>query len=465
MSPEDTNQTRTDGGTDLVEYGIEEAPGIERSIPLGIQHLLAMFLSTVALPLVIAGAIGLGAGDTAFLVQMALLVAGVATIVQAYPIGPVGARLPIVMGTSAIFVSPLIAVGSEFGLAAIFGAVIVAAPVEVIIGYFFDDIRGLFPPLVTGIVVMLVGLTLIPVAMQYSAGGPGAETFGNFEHLGLAGLVLLVAVVVNQFFGGFLRAASVLIAVVVGYVAAVPLGLLDLSGVAGAAWFSVPVPLQYGLSFEPSAIVLVAFAYVITAMETIGDISGTTEAVGRDPTSEETKGGLVADGVMSAFAAVFNAFPNTSFSQNVGLISFTGIASRFVVAITGVFLIVLGLVPKVAEVVAAMPNAVLGGAAIVLFGMIFSIGLRIVSRGAELTRRNLTIIAASVVLGVGVEVQSDALQNLPSDVQILATSGIIVGGLTALVLNAVLPEEDGRLASGPVGEPVSGQDVDPSSED
>ncbi len=465
MTASDTTTERTESGADLVEYGIEDAPSLERSIPLGLQHLLAMFLSTVALPLVIAGAIGLGASDTAFLVQMALLVAGVATIVQAYPVGPVGARLPIVMGTSAIFVSPLIAVGNQFGLAAIFGAVIIAAPVEVLIGYFFDDIRGLFPPLVTGIVVMLVGLTLIPVALQYSAGGPGAETYGNFEHLALAGLVLVVAVGVNQFFEGFLRAASVLIAVVVGYVAAVPLGLLDLSGVAEAGWFSVPVPLQYGLTFEPSAIVLVAFAYVITAMETIGDISGTTEAVGRDPTSEETKGGLVADGVMSAFAAVFNAFPNTSFSQNVGLISFTGVASRFVVAITGVFLVVLGFVPKVAEVVAAMPNAVLGGAAIVLFGMIFAIGLRIVSRGAELTRRNLTIIASSIVLGVGVEIQSDALANLPSDVQILATSGIIVGGVTALVLNAVLPDDYGTTEEGMVDTAVAGQTPDAAEED
>jgi xanthine permease len=465
MSTDSTPGEKTGTGSRLVEYGIDESPDIAEAIPLGVQHLLAMFLSTVALPLVIAGAVGLGPGDTAFIVQMALLVAGVATVVQAYPVGPVGARLPIVMGTSAIFVSPLIAIGSEFGIAAIFGAAIVAAPIEIAIGYFFDEVRGLFPPLVTGIVVMLVGLTLIPVALQYSAGGPGAETYGNFDHLALAGLVLVVAVAVNQFFGGFMRAASILIAVVVGYVAAVPLGLLDLSGVAGAGWFSLPVPLQYGLSFEPSAIVLVAFAYVITAMETIGDISGTTEAVGRDPTSEETKGGLVADGVMSALAAVFNAFPNTSFSQNVGLISFTGVASRFVVAIAGVLLVVLGFIPKVAEVVAAMPNAVLGGAAVVMFGMIFSIGLRIVSRGAELSRRNLTIIAASVVLGVGVEVQSDALGNLPSDVRILATSGIIVGGVTALVLNAVLPEDGGDVAGGPVGEPVAGQGADSTGED
>jgi len=456
---------RTDGGSALVEYGIEDKPDLEESVPLGIQHLLAMFLSTVALPLVIAGAIGLGPDDTAFIVQMALLVAGVATIVQAYPIGPVGARLPIVMGTSAIFVAPLIDIGGEFGLAAIFGAVLIAAPVEVVIGYFFDDVEDFFPPLVTGIVVMLVGLTLIPIAMQYSAGVPGTETFGSMENLGLAALVLVVALVVNQFFDGFLQSSSVLVAVVVGYLAAIPLGLLDLSGVAGAAWFSIPTPLNYGLEFQPSAIILVAFAYVITAMETIGDISGTTEAVGRDPTTDETKGGLIADGVMSAFAAVFNAFPNTSFSQNVGLISFTGVASRFVVAIAGVFLVVLGLVPKVAEVVAAMPNPVLGGAAIVLFGMIISIGLRIISRGAELNRRNLTIIATSLVLGVGVEWRSDTLAQLPDDVQILATSGIIVGGVAALVLNAVLPEEVPPVGEGPVGEPVAGEDPEEALDD
>lgn len=457
--PDDTSrQKRTDGGHSLVEYGIEDKPPGGESVALGIQHLLAMFLSTVALPLVIAGGIGLGPDDTAFVVQMALFVAGVATILQAYPLGPVGARLPIVMGTSAIFVSPLIDVGSEFGLAAIFGAVLVAAPVEVVIGYFFEDVRGLFPPLVTGIVVMLVGLTLIPTAMQYAAGGPGAPTYGNLENLGLAALVLLVSVVVNQFFDGFLRAASVLVAVVVGYLAAIPLGMLDLSAVSGAAWVSLPTPLSYGVSFEPSAILLVAFAYVVTAMETIGDISGTTEAVGREPTNEETKGGLVADGVLSAFAGLFGAFPNTSFSQNVGLISFTGVASRFVVAIAGVFLVVLGLVPKVAEVVAAMPNPVLGGAAVVLFGMIFSIGMRIVTRGADLNRRNLTIVAVSVLLGVGVEWQSDALAQLPEDVQIFATSGIIVGGTIALVMNAVLPENVPPMGGSPVGEPVAGEE-------
>ena len=455
MSGDTTTREQLNDENTLVDYGIDDDPELSEAIPLGIQHLLAMFLSTVALPLVIASAIGLGSADTTFIVQMALLVAGIATIVQVYPIGPIGARLPIVMGTSAIFVSPLIDVGSEFGLAAIFGAVIIAAPVEVLIGYFFDDIRGLFPPLVTGIVVMLVGLTLIPIAIQYSAGVPGTDSFGSLKNLGLAALVLVVALGLNQFFGGFMRSASVLVAVVVGYLAAIPLGLLDFSSVGQAAWFSLPMPLAYGVAFEPSAILLIGFAYIITSMETIGDISGTTEAVGREPTSDETKGGLVADGVMSAFAGFFNAFPNTSFSQNVGLISFTGVASRLVVAIAGVFLVVLGFVPKVAAVIGAMPNPVLGGAAIVMFGMIISIGLRIVTRGSELTQRNLTIIAVSLVLGVGVEWRSDALAQLPSDIQVLATSGLIMGGVTALVLNAILPEDEGHVAQSGVGEPVA----------
>jgi xanthine permease len=432
--------------SDIVEYDIDDKPPAGEAIPLGIQHLLAMFLSTVALPIVIAGAIGVGQADTTFLLQMALLVAGLATIVQAYPIGPVGSRLPVVMGTSAIFVAPLIDVGTQFGLAAIFGAVILAAPIEIVLGYFIDDIRGLFPPLVTGIVVMLVGLTLIPVAMDYAAGGPGAPTYGNAANVGLAALVFLVALGINQFFDGFLRMTSVLVAVVVGYLAAIPLGLLDLSGVASAAWVSVPVPLRYGVEFHPSAVVVVAFAYVITAIETIGDVSGTTESVGRDATGDELKGGLVADGVMSAVAGVFGAFPNTSFSQNVGLISFTGVASRYVVAICGVFLVVLGFVPKVAAAVAAMPNPVLGGAAIVLFGMIFSVGVRILTRGARLTQRNLTIIATSIVLGVGVEVRPDVLSSLPEDLRLLAGSGLIAGGVTALVLNVVLPS-DGESVS------------------
>ncbi|PCR89032.1 uracil-xanthine permease family protein [Natrinema ejinorense] len=443
----DDQSVQSDSDEGIVRYEIDDKPPLSEAIPLGMQHLLAMFLSTVALPLVIAGAIGLGQSETTFIVQMALLVAGISTIVQVYSVGPVGSRLPIVMGTSAIFVTPLIDIGNSFGIAAIFGAVIVAAPVEIVIGYFYDDLRSLFPPLVTGVVVMLVGLTLVPTAIQYSAGGPGASTYGDLANLGIAGLVFLIAVLFNQYFDNFLSIASVLVAVVVGYLVAAPLGLLDLSGVADAGWVTVPMPLEFGVEFHPSAIVIAAFAYVVTSMETIGDVEGTTGTVGRRATSREMRGGLLADGVMSMFAGVFNAFPNTSFSQNVGLIGFTGVASKFVVAICGGFLVVLGLIPKVAAVVAAMPEPVLGGAAIVLFGMIFSIGLRLVAENVELTQRNLTIIAASIVLGLGVEVQSDALAQFPDDLQVLLGSGLLVGGITALVLNAIIPGDGGLTAA------------------
>jgi NCS2 family nucleobase:cation symporter-2 len=434
----------------VVLYDIEDKPPLGKAIPLGIQHVLAMFLGNVAPPLILAGAIGSVTGETTFLVQMALIVAGVATIVQAYPIGPVGARLPVVMGTSFAFLGPLIGIGNQFGIAAVFGASLLAAPVEVIMGVSFDRFRQYFPPLVTGIVVMLIGLTLIPTGMNYAAGasaGPSAEGYGSFVNLGLAGLVLIVTVGLNQFFEGFLRVISVFVGIIVGYLAALALGVVDLSAVAAAGWVTVPVPLKYGLAFEPSAIVTVAFLYIITGMETIGDISGTVSATGRDATREEIRGGLVADGVMSVFGAVFNALPNTSFSQNVGLVNFTGVASRYVAGIGGVVLLALGFVPKVGAVVSAMPDAVLGGGALILFAMIFSSGARLITQNVELDHRNSTILAMSMALGLGVAFRPEILQHFPSEVQTLFGSALVTGGMAALVLNIVFP--GGSVGAGP----------------
>ena len=437
-------------GSSVVLYDIEDRPPLGEAIPLGIQHVLAMFLGNVAPPLILAGAVGSVTGETTFLVQMALIVAGVATLVQAFPIGPVGAKLPIVMGTSFAFLGPLIAVGNQFGLAAVFGAALIAAPVEMVMGVSLDRFREYFPPLVTGIVVMLIGLTLIPTGMNYAAGasaGPSAPGYGSFMNLGLAGLVLVVTVVLNQFFEGFLRVISVFVGIIVGYVAALALGVVDLSAVSSAGWLTIPVPLKYGIAFEPSAIVTVAFLYVITGMETIGDISGTVSATGRDATEKEMRGGLLADGVMSAFGAVFNALPNTSFSQNVGLVNFTGVASRFVVGIGGVALLILGFVPKVGAVVSAMPDAVLGGGALILFAMIFSSGARIITQNVTLDHRNSTILALSMALGLGVAFRPEILQQFPSEIQTLFGSALVTGGFAALLLNIVIP--GGGVGAGP----------------
>lgn len=406
-----------------------------------------MLLGNVTPPLLVAGALGLATGDTAFLLQMVFFMAGVATLVQAYPIGPVGGRIPVIMGTSIAFVGGIIAIGHQYGLPAVFGACLVAAAVEVVLGFSIGRFRRLFPPLVNGTVVMLIGLTLIPVGVDYAAGGVGAADYGSLTNLGVAGIVFLVTLVLNRISRGFVGYASMLIGVIVGYALAVGIGEVDFSGLTSARWIAVPQPLVWGVEFHWNAIVLMGFIYVISTMETLGDISGILAAAGREPTTSELKGGLIADGVMSALAALFGAFPNTSYSQNVGLVNFTGIVSRHVTGVAGVILILLGIVPKVGALLATIPPAVIGGGGLIMFAMIFASGAAIIHRSTHLTQRNMVILAVSLGLGLGVELRPDALQHVPDALRTLLGSGLVTGGLVALVLNAVLPETDQRVPS------------------
>ncbi len=430
-----------------IVYGIDEVPPPRAAVALGLQHLVAMLLGNVTPPLLIAGAVGAATGQTALLVQAVLVVAGLSTLLQAYPIGRVGGRIPIVMGTSIAFVGASIAIGNRAGLAAVFGACLAASVVEVGVGLSFARVRRWFPPLVTGIVVMLIGLTLIPVGMDYAAGGVGAEDYGSLRNLALASAVLLTTLVLHQFGKGILAHASVLLGVGVGYVAAWMAGGVDVSAVGDASWLSLPRPLAFGLRFEAGAILIMAFIYIISALETIGDITGVMAAAGREPTDRELSGGLVADGVSSGFAALLGAFPTTSYSQNVGLVNFTGVVSRHVTAVAGGMLLLLGVVPKVAAVLATIPPAVIGGAGLLMFAMIFASGAAIFRRGVPLTQRNMVILAVSVGLGLGVELRPEALHQLPEGVREFLGTGLIAGGLAALALNALLPR------TGTVGTP------------
>jgi NCS2 family nucleobase:cation symporter-2 len=401
-----------------------------------------MLLSNMAVPLIIAGGIGLATGDTALVLQAVLVMSGVASIVQSYPLGPVGGKIPIIMGTSVAFVGAGIGIGREYGVAMVFGACLAASLVEIFLGFAIVRLKRLFPPLVNSIVVMLIGLTLIPVGMDYAAGGKNAEDYGSLVHLGLAATVLLVTVFLNRFGRGLLAYASLLIGILTGYVLAVFLGRVDFSVVAEADWLAFPRPMAFGLEFAWAPIFLMGFIYVISTMETIGDISGIVAAVDRNPTTEELRGGLVADGVMSGLAALFSAFPNTSYSQNVGLVNFTGIASRHVTAIGGAILIALGLVPKVGAFFATIPPAVIGGGGLIMFAMIFSSGAAIFQRGVSPTRRSLVILAVSMGLGLGVELRPDVLQEFSQGVRTFFGSGLITGGLTALALNLLFPETE-----------------------
>ena len=429
-----------DGSIDLA-YGLEDKPPALEAVFLGVQHVAAMIVPATAVALIVAGGVGLGAGDTSFLVQMVLVFSGLATLVQVFPIGPVGARLPVVMGTSFAFVGASIAIGTQYGLDAVFGAIVVAALVEVLIGWQFGRIKRFFPPLVTGLIVMIIGLYLVPVGMDYAAGGVGASDYGAYHNIGLALLVLSVTVGLNLFSDGTARVLSILVGIAVGYVAAVPLGLVDFSPVAEAGWFAVPVPGRFGFSFEPIAILTFTAIHVTAAIESVGDISGITAAEGRNPRNEEITGGLFVDGLGSSIGALFGAFPLTTFSQNVGLINFTGVMSRYVVGVSGVVLLVLGFIPKVSAVVTTIPSAVLGGAVLVMFGMVMASGLRLIFLNERLNRRNMVIVATSIGLGLGVEVRPEALSALPDRATIFFGNAIIVTAITAILLNTLVPRE------------------------
>ncbi|MTI67274.1 MAG: purine permease [Firmicutes bacterium] len=423
-----------------IEYEINDKPPLRIAIPLAIQHLVAAFSGIVAVPLVVGGVLGLDVEKMTFLVNATLFMAGVATVIQSYGFGPVGARLPCVMGTDFTFVGPSIAVGSSLGLPGIFGATMIGAFTEVILSRFIKPLMKIFPPVVTGTVVSLIGLTLIPVSIDWAAGGVGAESYGSLRNLFLAGAVMIIIIVLNQWGNGFFSAGSILIGIICGYIISIPMGLLNTSAITDASWASFPTPFKYGIKFDLPAILCFIPAYLVTTVESVGDLMAVGEASNHDMESKDLSRGLLADGVGSFFAGIFNAGPNTSFSQNVGVIPLTGVASRFVVALSGVILILTGLFPKLGALVSIMPNPVLGGAGIMMFGMIAVGGIKILKQ-VNFTRRNSLVVAIALGLGLAVVVRPDILKNFPEWARTIFESGITTGTVAALILNLVLPKK------------------------
>ncbi|MGH3665833.1 MAG: nucleobase:cation symporter-2 family protein [Egibacteraceae bacterium] len=423
---------------------MDELPPLREAVPFGLQHVLAMFASNVTIPIIIAGTIDASAADRAFLVQAALLVAGLATLLQTVGVGPVGARLPVVQGTSFGFLVIAIPLAERYGLAAVFGGALVAGLFQILIGLSLRRLRDLFPPLVSGVVVLAIGIGLLPTGVTLAAGGQGAEDFGAPLNLALAAFVLLVILAVHQLGRGFWSAAAVLVGLVAGYVAAVPFGKVPFSDVAVANWFAFPTPLRFGLAFPAAAVIGMCVMAIATAVETVGDLAALTKGgAGREVTDRELAGGVIADGVGTAIAPLLGAMPNTSYSQNVGLVAFTGVMSRHVVSIGAGFLLLAGLLPKVAAVVSAMPPAVLGGAAVVMFGMVAAAGVRLLA-DARLDRRDLLIVAVSIGVGQGLAAVPDAVGALPEQLAVLLQTGIVPAALLAILLNAMVPPSDGH---------------------
>lgn len=428
---------------DKTVYSLDGIPKLGNAIPLGFQHVLAMFAGNVTPLIIIANALGLPAGERAFLIQCAMFVAGITTLIQLYPIGPIGAKLPIVQGTSFGFLPTCLAISSKYGLAGVLGASFIGGFFEIFLGAFLKPLRKYFPPVVTGTVLLSIGLSLLPTGIRYFAGGAGAPDFGSFSNLLLGTIVLATILFFKQFTKGITSMSAILIGLVVGYLVAIPMGKINFQAVAQAGWIAFPTPFKYGMIFRADAIVAMLLMYVVTAVETVGDISGITiGGANREATDKELSGGVMADGLGSSIAALFNVLPNTSFSQNVGIVSLTGIMNRFVVAVGAIFLIVAGLFPKVGAVVAIMPQSVLGGAAIVMFAMIAISGINLITRDS-LQGKNSIIVAVAMGLGFGLGSVPEALVNMPETLKLIfGGSGIVITGLIAIFLNIILPENE-----------------------
>ena len=425
-------------------YGLNDRPTLRETLFAALQHLLAIFVAIITPPLIIAGALKLDIETTSFLVSMALFASGVSTFIQCRRIGGIGTGLLCIQGTSFSFIGPIISAGLTGGLPVIFGACMAASTVEMLISRLLKYTRKIITPLVSGIVVTLIGMSLIKVGITACGGGAVAKsngTFGSFEHVGLAALVLLLIIFFNRSSNRYLRMSSIVIGLVIGYAVAWCMGLVDFSSVQSYGGFNIPVPFKYGLSFDWSAFIALGLVYLITAIEAYGDITANSLISG-EPVEGKTfvkraSGGILADGFNSMLAGVFNSFPNSVFAQNNGMIQLTGVASRYVGYYIAGFLILLGLFPAVGLVFSLMPEPVLGGATLLMFGTVASAGIRIIA-AQTIDRKATLVMALSFSLGLSVELVPEILSQLPETVRNIFSSGITTGGVTAILANALI---------------------------
>ena len=448
---------------------------LSQAIPLGLQHVMAMFVGNLTPILVITGACGIAGGEFAdlqvTLIQNAMLVAGLVTLVQLFSIGPIGGNVPIIMGTSSGFIGVFNSVvatmgGGVLAYGAMMGASIIGGLFETVLGFFLKPLRKFFPSVVTGTVILSIGLSLISVGINSFGGGNTAKDFGSMENLILALIVLAVILYFKHFTTGFLSSSSILIGIIVGYIVAFVMGfilpttavtpegveytkawVLNWNKVAQAKWFAIPEFMPVKIVFDLRAILPVMIMFIVTAVETVGDISGVMMGgIGREATDKELSGGVTCDGVGSSFAALFGVLPNTSFSQNVGLVAMTKVVNRFALATGAIFLVLCGLIPKLGALVSIMPQSVLGGAAVMMFSSIVLSGIQLITKD-PLTPRNLSIVSVALGVGYGMGANTAILAHAPQFISLIfGGSGIVPAAFVAILLNIILPKDKEEVA-------------------
>lgn len=433
------NSTKPNG----LIYGLNDRPPLRETVFAALQHLLAIFVAIITPPLIIANAIQLDQETTSFLVSMSLMVSGVATFIQCRRLGKIGCGLLCIQGTSFSFIGPIITAGLAGGLPAIFGATVAGSVVEMFVSRILKYARRIITPLVSGIVVTLIGMSLIKVGIISCGGGnASAPDFGSLQNIGIALMVLVLIIIFNRSSNRFLRMGSIVIGLIVGYAVSWWLGMVDFSSVQSYAGINYPQPFKYGLSFDFSSILGLGLVYLITSIEAYGDITANS-LISEEPVEGETfikraEGGILADGFNSMIAGLFfSSFPNSIFAQNNGMIQLTGVASRYVGYFIAALLIILGVFPAIGNVFSLMPAPVLGGATLLMFGTVAAAGIRIIA-SQTINRKATLVMAISFAMGLSVEMVPDILKQLPDSLQSIFSSGITTGGLTAIITNMVI---------------------------
>ncbi|MFV0503069.1 MAG: uracil-xanthine permease family protein [Lachnospirales bacterium] len=410
--------------------------------PMGMQHLAAAVVGVVTPALIISSVCGLNSLDTTILVQVSLIISALATLLQICGIGPIGARLPVIAAVSFAYVPTMQSIGSQFGLSAILGTQLIGGIVAILVGIYIKRIRFLFPPVVIGTVIFTIGLSLYPTAIKYMAGGVGSPEFGSMKNWGVALLTFAIVIFFNNFTEGIWKLSSILIGMCVGYVVALAIGMVSFEAVGQAGWFQVIIPLHFGLSFPPAAVVTMIIMFIVNAVQAIGDFTSTTVGgMDRQPTDEEISSGIIGNGLVSMISAIFGGMPVATFSQNVGIVTVNKVVNRMVFIFTAVVFLVAGFVPKFSSILTTIPQSVIGGATISVFAMITMTGIRIIA-SAQLTSRNVSIVGLAAALGVGVSSVPNVLAGFPDWVStIFASSSIVLATLVAIILNLILPKD------------------------
>lgn len=430
-------------------FELDGVPHFREAVPLALQHVVAMIVGCVTPAIIVAGAVGgggLSSRDQVILIQAALVVAALSTLIQLFPIGkkfrlPIGSGLPMIMGVSFAYVPSMQAIAEGYGIDTILGAQIVGGIVAVVMGLLVKQIRIFFPPLITGTVVFTIGLSLYPTAINYMAGGVGSEAYGDWQNWLVAFFTLAVVTVLNHFGKGIWKLASILMGIFAGYLMSIPFGMVDFSSVGKAGLFQLPKVMHFGIHFEISACVAIGILFAINSIQAIGDYSATTiGAMNRTPRDQELQSGIVAYGLSNVVGAFFGGLPTATYSQNVGIVTTTKVINRWVLGLAAAILGVAGIVPKISAVLTTIPQCVLGGATVSVFASIAMTGMKLVA-SAEMDYRNSSIVGLAAALGMGVSQATAALATFPAWVTtIFGKSPVVLATLIAVALNIILPK-------------------------